>query len=332
MTKQPLATTLSTKLVEQFNIKATDAEIILGSFGATAQSIAELDADFKKITTDSQKEVTEGVSKKAKELRLKYVKIRTGADKIHKTIKADVLLRSKAIDGAKNLFLLQLSEKEAPLMEVEKHFENIERERIEKVREKRTAQLNKIGLSEFAGIDVGEMSDEAWDIFFGGQKASHENKIAEEKKREADEKEALRLAEVKRKEDEIENERIKKENEKLQKEREIAEKKRLALEEKSQKDREKLQKEKDAIEKNARMEREAREKADKEAEALAFQKSEEIKEKAVKESVAKANQKYIDWLTKHNLKPSDVGEGKDFFLITNGNTFTLCKRVDSITI
>lgn len=68
---------------------------------------------------------------KAKELRLKYVKVRTGTSKIHKDLKQFYLQGGRFVDGFKNAQVFASNSKETKLMEIENHFEIKEKKRLE---------------------------------------------------------------------------------------------------------------------------------------------------------------------------------------------------------
>lgn len=186
----------ATKLVEEFSLAPTDAEQIIVAFSETAILLKDLQPDLEKIL--ATKDITKEVCAEAKALRLKYVKVRTqSVDDTHKKVKAATLLRAKAIDGMKNLFLLQLSEKENPLMDIEKHFERIEEEKKATLVKARSEMMEKIGASFFDTNLLGEMTTEIWDSFYAEEKLKSdavkekiENDAAEEVKRVA--KEALK--------------------------------------------------------------------------------------------------------------------------------------------
>ena len=184
MTDKTLTTSLSAELAEQFQIAPTKAEQIMGAFTDTAKLIGELDKEYKEFA--KIKEITKEISDSAKTLRLKYVKARTGANNKRKEIKAQVLLESKTIDGAGNIFKLQISERENPLMEIEKHFERIEEEKRQVLKLERIELLKKLELETFDHLYLDQMTPEIWESFYAGEKAKFE---AEQKAiKEADKK------------------------------------------------------------------------------------------------------------------------------------------------
>lgn len=158
----------------------------------------------------------ENAAMKAKDLRLRYVKVRTGTAKIHKEQKAFYLAGGKFIDGWKNAQLFASQGVEERLMAIEKHKENKEKEWIEAIAKERTEELAQV-----EGIipeGLGQMEDEVWDNYFTGAKAVFAAKKAAEKKAEDD-----RVA--KEKADKIAAEKLAADNKKLKEENAAKDKK-----------------------------------------------------------------------------------------------------------
>jgi hypothetical protein len=77
----------------------------------------------------------------ARDFRLAMVKVRTASDKKRKELKADSLLRGKAIDGLHAMIELEASAVERAMDEIEKAAERAEAARIAKLREDRLAMI-----------------------------------------------------------------------------------------------------------------------------------------------------------------------------------------------
>jgi hypothetical protein len=77
----------------------------------------------------------------ARDFRLAMVKVRTASDKKRKELKADSLLRGKAIDGLHAMIELEASAVERVMDEIEKAAERAEAARVAKLREDRLAML-----------------------------------------------------------------------------------------------------------------------------------------------------------------------------------------------
>lgn len=205
-------------------------------------------------------EITEENIPKFKELRLKIVKNRTqGINKWHKASKEFFLAGGRFVDAIKNKENQINEQMEAKLMDAEKHFENLEKERIEKLNTERIKKITPY-VEDVFGLDLGNMVEDVFNAYYESKKKEHKEKLEAEKKAEE-----ARLA--KEKAEKEEQERIRKENERLKKEAEEKEKARLAeleairlKEESERKDREEKQrKEREAYEAKLKSEREERE-------------------------------------------------------------------------
>lgn len=133
-------------------------------------------------------------SKIAKELRLKIRDNRTkGIEIWHKTTKEFFLKGGQFVDAIKRMEIEVNQRMEENLEQIEKHFENKEKERKEALRELRVSELEIY--SEFVpfGIDLGEIADEEYTKVFNGAKMQYEAKVEEERKAEA---ERARLQEI----------------------------------------------------------------------------------------------------------------------------------------
>lgn len=131
-------------------------------------------------------------SGKFKELRLKLVKCRTNAAKIHKEEKAFYLAGGKYVDTWKNKQLEITEPIETDLSEKEKYAEIQEIKRKELLRAERAEQLRKWECDEANSITLGDMSESVFNILLSGAEKAYNDKIEAEKQAEI-----LRLAKVK---------------------------------------------------------------------------------------------------------------------------------------
>jgi hypothetical protein len=175
-------------------------------------------------------EITPALIDEAHELRMKLVKVRTNTDKIHKAAKAFYLSGGRFVDAWKNRNLVAITLMEDKLFEIEDHFEQIERDRIEALKQVRFGRLCEVcEHPEFYQYEL--MTDEAFEDLIQAQTL-----MLTAKREAAAEAERLR---VKALEDQrIENERIRTENLRLEAERQKLEKEREAERKKVAKDRE----------------------------------------------------------------------------------------------
>jgi len=237
-------------------------------------------------------EITEDNLSAFKELRLQIRDNRTkGIEPWHKVNKQFFLTGGRFVDAIKNKEVAENERMEAKLMEAEKYFENLEKERVDKLTAERYESclpfVNDISLIL---PDLGSMPESLWDNYIIGLKASFEAKKAEDKRIE-DERIAAEKAEIERqKAIEVENKKLKAEREANEKKQEAErlererlakieadklakqEALRIAEQEKKQKEYEyKLKaerEEKERIENELRIKQEAEQKAIEAAEAL----------------------------------------------------------------
>lgn len=268
----------------EFGLKEAEVQPIESAF---MPKIIEREALREVYENVINQELTPALCVEAKSLRLKLVKVRTGIADIHRTQKAYFLAAGRFCDAWKTKETLPVEQMEEKLEAIEKYFENLERERKNKLRDERLAELSKYEMDGSLML-LGEMKDEVWTNFLAGAKLQYEQKKEAERKAEEDRLAAIEAEKKRQEEVRLENERLRKEREELEKARE-AERKKLEAEkakaEKARKeaeakmlaqakaDREKLeaaQAEKAKAEAELRQKREAEERARKEAEARAI--------------------------------------------------------------
>jgi hypothetical protein len=250
---------------KEFGLEETKAADIAAQFQPMLDKMVALEKEYNEVIKLPIEDQATAI--KAKELRLKYVKVRTGTAEIHKTQKAFYLAGGRYVDGWKNAQLFASQGIEEKLESIEKHAENLERERIAKIQAERVEILMQYGVEYIPTLNLGTMPEDVWNNFFIGTKATYEAKKEAEKKAEEERIAKLKAEEEERERIRIENEKLKAEAEAREKaiaeERAKAEAERKALEEK-------VEAEKKAAEEIARKEREAVEKKLKEeAEAKA---------------------------------------------------------------
>jgi len=249
----------------QYGLESSKAEMLEATFSPMVAKFKELESAYSEVM---QKEIDEKTCLEAKRVRLLYVKVRTGTDDLHKKVKEDLLIQTRAIDGIRNVVKFACTGHEESLEKVEKHFERLEAERKQKLKESREGALAPFNV-ETQYIDLANMSFEVWENYFAGVKSAYEQRIAAE--RIADEQ---RVAREKAEAEEREKQRL--ENIRLKAEAEAREKEIQAEREKQEVERKKLEekarKEREAKEAEIRKEREVREKL--EAELRAKQEAE----------------------------------------------------------
>jgi hypothetical protein len=265
--------------------KAKEIEEILTPMLA---KMVELEKEYNEIL---KLELNDDTCKMAKQLRLQYVKIRTGTAEIHKKAKLFYLNGGRFVDGWKNAQLFASQEKEETLSKIENHFENLERERVEKLRMERLEKLSPY--TDIEPLALGHMEQTVFDNLLSGFRVAREARIAAEKKAEED-----RIAREKADAEAREAQRL--ENIRLQKEAEEREKEMAAERKKAEAEKNKLLKAQEAEREKARKEQEKRDaelakaRAEAEAEKKAKEKAEaeiRAREEADKREKADAERK-----------------------------------------
>jgi len=256
---------------QEFGLEKTEAQKIEAVFTPMLEKMVELEKEYNTVITLPLEQET---LKKARELRLKYVKVRSGTADIHKTAKAYYLAGGRFVDAWKNAQNFSALGKEEELEKIEKHFELIEQAKKEKLNEERQKQLAQY-VSDVKLYNLKEMSDAGFNELLASSKVAFEARLEAERKAE---EERLRAEEENRKE----QERIRLENEELKKQAEAREKE-IAIE------RKKAEDERKKLAEKARVEAEAREKIEAEnAEKQRIEKERIAQEEKQKKEAEKA--------------------------------------------
>jgi len=296
----------------EYGLTDQTAKNISDQFKPMLDKMVELEKEFNEVVSLPIED--KETSKKAKEVRLKYVKVRTGTAEIHKSQKSFYLNGGRFVDGWKNAQLFASEGKESKLAEIENYYENLEREKIEKLQSERIELISPY-LEDTSNIDFGNMKDDVWEAYFSAKKTAHNDRLEAEKKAEEDriakekaEAERIRLQEIEnaklkaealKKEKELEAERnakLKAEQEakaKLEAQQKEAEAKRKAEQEKHEAEKRKIEIEnqkklKAEQDKKAKLEAELKAKKDAELKAEKLRLQKIADEKAEAERLAKA--------------------------------------------
>ena len=332
---------------KEFGLEKLQGDLIVKQF---TPSIIECEAASKVYENIINREITAELSIEAGDLRRQLVKIRTGIDRIHKTEKAFYRAGGLFVDAWKNKSQEPIKVMEDKLKEIEKHQENLEKERIAKLQNERFNKLIEIGFDElFIQDNLGSFPEDTWENYFAGVELNIKTKKEAEGKAEKE-----RLAQIEA--EKVENERIRVENEKLKKEAELKEKKRLADEKKrkakeakEKKEREEKQRLADQKLAKERDELKAKQEAERKIAEAKLKAEQDAKAKLEKELKAKqdaerlAEQKRLDNI-ENELKKGDDEKMKtlicDLIAIqnkykfksrTNKNLFiSVCGLIDKI--
>ena len=189
---------------QDFGLTDETALNISQQFQPMLNKMVELEQEYNEIVQLPIED--KETSKKAKELRLKYVKLRTATADIHKQQKAFYLNGGRFVDGWKNAQIFASQGKEENLESIEKYFENIEKERIANIHNERVAIISKY--MEVGNVQFGSMDEDVWIAYLSAKKQSYEQLMEAQL-------EAERQKKIKEQEELKERERIRIENEKL---------------------------------------------------------------------------------------------------------------------
>lgn len=176
----------------EYGLEEIKAREIKEVFTPMLDKMESLEKDYNEII---KLEMSKDTCIKAKDLRLQYVKVRTGTAKIHKELKAFYLQGGRFVDGVKNAQLMASQGIEDTLVKIENHYENIEKEKVAKLQEKREGELQKYNV-DYAPSDLGEMESMVWDNYISGVKANHTTRIEAERKAEEEKQEQERIEEL----------------------------------------------------------------------------------------------------------------------------------------
>lgn len=303
---------------KDYGLSDNQAAQVEAAFRPMLEKMVELEEEFNRVTA---LEITPETCKEARSLRLEYVRIRTGTEKIHKEAKAFYLAGGRFVDGWKNAQKFASQGKEEKLKAIEEYYENLERERIAKLQEERRAEIAKYDPG-YIPEDLGKMEVDVWEKYLLGVKSAYEQMKEAERKAEED-----RIAREKAEAEE--RERFRKENEKLRAEAEKREKEMAAEREKVRKEAEAWEKKQAAEKKRveaykkkvaAQLEKERQEKeaavlkARQEQEARAKEEAARKKaEKAARDAAKAPEQKYEELVEKcRGLIEKWRKEGEDY--------------------
>lgn len=194
---------------KEYGLEESKAADIAVQFKPMLDKMVELEAEYNEVI---KLPISDPASaKKAKELRLKYVKVRTGTSDIHKQQKAFYLAGGRFIDGWKNAQLFASQGIEEKLEEIEKYAERMEAQRIADLQTKRADQLIHYEVANVDQLQLGSMSEDVWSAFFTGVVTKYDERKEAERKAEEDRKERERKDAEEREAQRKENARLKKE-------------------------------------------------------------------------------------------------------------------------
>ena len=170
-------------IVKNSGLEIADGEAVKQSYQPFIVELAEIQECASKINFEKPNEIDEKI---ARELRLKTVKVRTGAANLKDARKKTYLLRGNLEQASYNLIAASCKVAEDVFSNVEKAREIAQIKRIDALKEQREAEIQPI--IEFIpfGINLGLMSTEDYEKLVNGAKLQLQQKIEAEKKAEAE--------------------------------------------------------------------------------------------------------------------------------------------------
>jgi len=197
----------------QYGLDEQKAALIRKDFDAVLKIAEELEESFNAVIV---KEVTPEVSKEAKALRIKYMKVRTGLEEVRKARKAFYLSGGRAVDGLSAAYTHAVEGNEQRLKAIETHFEDMEKARIAKLEAERIEAASKFD-NDARLMKLGEMAEDVWKNYILGVELSYNHRKAAEQKAEEERKAAAEAEAARQAEIQNENARLREEAEKARK-------------------------------------------------------------------------------------------------------------------
>ena len=286
---------------KEYSLSLERWEEIKKPFYQFADKFKEYEDDIKNVISESEKWITLELSKKAKRLKLDIAQIRIWTWKLKDSEKAEALNIWRAIQSCHNTIVDVVSESEEKLNSIVKHFENLEKERIENLQKEREGLLLAYEVDNIEALELGIMDKIVFNNFLTWSKSKYDAKIeaVKQEKIKAKEEQEKRDEEI-RKETE---ERVKQEleEESKRKEQEAKDKLKRAKElakEKAEKEKRKVEADKRDVELKRvqelqRVEKEKQDLIDKQEEQKKQDiiKAEKIKKELEEESKRKEQEK-----------------------------------------
>ena len=164
---------------QEFGLTDELAKNIKDQFQPMLDKMVELEGEFNEVVNLPIEEPE--TSKRAKELRQKYVKVRTGTSDIHKKQKAFYLNGGRFVDGWKNAQIFASQGKEEALEQIEKHQELKEKAKIEALQNDRVDMIRPY-VDDVTSVYFGNMDADVWDAYYNAKKKAYEDRMELERK------------------------------------------------------------------------------------------------------------------------------------------------------
>jgi colicin import membrane protein len=214
------------KVVNESGLAIQEGESIKQSYIPFIVQLADIQEQSKKINFENPQPIDETI---ARELRLKTVKIRTGAADLKDERKRVHLLKGNLEQAAYNLIAASCKLTEDTFNNVEKAREIAEKKRKDELRVSRNLEVQVYAEYIPFGIDLGNLDETSYQNLLNGARLQMQAKIDTDLKAEQDRIAKHKAEAEEKKKMQLENECLRKENEakekRLQAERKVAEEK-----------------------------------------------------------------------------------------------------------
>lgn len=279
---------------ELYGLQVSEANGLVGGIDVIKHELQVLKDAYIDVI---QLEITAENLPVFKDLRKNFTKNRTSAEKLRKAKKSYFLNGGRFVDAIFKSIDAEREMMESKLLEAEKYFENLEKEKARLLNLERIEKVRPF-VEDADNMNFADFSDYDFEDFVLGKKTRFENE--QKAKIEAEQKaEAERIAEIERqKAIEIENAKLKAEAEakekELQKEREEAKRLQDIKDDELAKERAEAKAKQEAIELKAKQEREKAEKEVLEERERTFKKVRELRSEACDFLIEKGFEKTSD--------------------------------------
>jgi colicin import membrane protein len=192
-----METTTEITIIEQPELQlleSSKAEQIRKTFIPMAQMLQNFEAKYNELMAIPLENMTPKICEEFKRFRLDVAKVRIETGKAKDKAKEYLKLEDKAIMGVHNILVFSVKEMEDKAKERENYYENLERERLEKLRADRWSEIKDFTDIEPRGLE--EMESEVFEALKGGLIAKYNAKMEAEKKAETERLEAERIAKL----------------------------------------------------------------------------------------------------------------------------------------
>lgn len=175
---------------KDFGLEESKAKELTNGLTTILEERSALAENYKEVI---KLEITTETIPQFRELRLRIRDNRTkGIEKWHKVNKEFFLTGGRFVDAIKNKESAENIRMEEALMEGEKHFENLEKEKLAKLNEERIAQIAPY-VEDTTGLDLSGMEEDVFEAYLSTKKAKFEAALAEQKRIEEERLENERL-------------------------------------------------------------------------------------------------------------------------------------------